>query len=112
MHALKSGQVLRMSEDPSETQPAFLIIKKANTTRQNPDSGANSTDAMQQELNREREENEKLKELYNKISEEKEQLMIDFKAKSDLCAQLKLELDEIRQVPAQPAEYDDLTDIP
>jgi FKBP-type peptidyl-prolyl cis-trans isomerase (trigger factor) len=43
---------------------------------------------MQEELNREREENEKLKEKYHKVIEDKEQLLIDFKAKSDLCTKL------------------------
>ena len=30
-------------------------------------------------------ENEKLKEMYHKIVEDKEQLIVDYKAKSDLC---------------------------
>ena len=73
MHRIKSDQVLRMSEDPAEPQPAFLVIKHANRSRLNSScSTRNSVDAMQQELNREREENEKLKEMYNKVIEEKE----------------------------------------
>jgi len=73
LHRIKSDQVLRMSEDPAENQPSFLIIKQATRSRIDSScSTRNSVDAMQQELNREREENEKLKEMYNKIMEEKE----------------------------------------
>jgi len=51
---------------------------------------------MQQELNREREENEKLKELYHKVLEDKEKLLIDFKAKSDLCDKLSQEITALK----------------
>ena len=38
--------------------------------------------------------------------------MIDYKVKSDLCTQLQQQLDELKQAPAHPAEFDDLHDIP